>query len=61
MTKLIEAFKSGLEMYANSLYGDINWRYKSSDLPQDLKEQQSINDKNKKKLVHLSKKSEIHY
>jgi hypothetical protein len=46
--KLIEAFKYGLKMYANSLYGDINWRYKGANLPQNLKEQQIIN-KNKKK------------
>jgi len=53
--KLIEAFKYGLNMYANSLYGDINWRYKGTDLPQNLKEQQ-ITNKNRKKIVHLSKK-----
>lgn len=39
MKKLIKAFKEGLEMYSNTLYGDINCRRKRYDIPQDFKNQ----------------------
>ncbi len=33
MKKLIESYKSGLLILANSLYGDINYIYKSEEEP----------------------------
>ena len=37
MKKLIESFKYGLQMYASSLYGDINCKHKQQeDLSKDV-------------------------
>ena len=35
MKKLVQLFKYGIGMYANSLYGDINCKHKEEDLSKD--------------------------
>lgn len=49
MKKLIESYKSGLQMLANSLYGDINCKYK----PEEDKSQDRIPSKKRKSYGHL--------
>ncbi|MCQ6276368.1 hypothetical protein JMM81_15745 [Bacillus sp. V3B] len=54
MKKLVELFKYGLEMYANTLYGDINCKNKKEeDLSKDL-------DRRKKKQRKKSVQSYSH-
>lgn len=49
MKKFIESFKSGLEMLANSMYGDINCKYKSEE---DGAQQMELSKKHKPRKSH---------
>jgi hypothetical protein len=53
MKKLLESFKYGIEMYANSLYGDINCHPKKLNVTNEMQEQ--LIRKSKKECTHLTK------
>ena len=53
MKKLLESFKYGIEMYANSLYGDINCHPKKLKINNEMKEQ--LMQQSKKEYVNITK------
>ena len=53
MKKLLESFKYGIEMYANSLYGDINCHPKKLKVTNKMQEQ--LIKQSKKEYVQVTK------
>lgn len=57
MKKLLESFKYGIEMYTNSLYGDINCHPKKLKVSNQMQEQ--LMQQSKKEYVNLTRSIKV--